>query len=64
MSELRLPAGRPALIGQRLSRFSSSTQAVLGAAAIIGREFDVGLLVGAGAGSEPAQGIHGAGRAA
>jgi len=54
VSELRLPAGRPALIGQRLSRFSSSTQAVLGAAAIIGREFDVGLLVGAGAGSEPA----------
>ena len=43
-----------ALIAQRLSRFSSSTQAVLATAAIIGREFDVGLLVGAGAGSEPA----------
>lgn len=54
VSELRLPAGRRALIAQRLARFSSSTQAVLGTAAIIGREFDVGLLVGAGAGSEPA----------
>jgi tetratricopeptide (TPR) repeat protein len=54
VSELRLPPGRPALIARRLTRFSSSTQAVLGAAAIIGREFDVGLLVGAGAGSEAA----------
>ena len=54
VSELRLPAGRRALIAQRLSKFSSSTQAVLGSAAIAGREFDVKLLVGAGAGSEPA----------
>jgi tetratricopeptide (TPR) repeat protein len=54
VSELRLPAGRGALIAQRLSKFSSSTQAVLQAAAIAGREFDVNLLVGAGAGSEPA----------
>ena len=54
VSELRLPTGRRALIAQRLSRFSSSTQAVLATAAIFGREFDVGLLVGAGAGSEPA----------
>ena len=54
MSELRLPAGRRALIAKRLARFSSSTQAVLATAAIVGREFDVGLLVGAGAGSEPA----------
>jgi tetratricopeptide (TPR) repeat protein len=54
VSELRLPAGRAALIAERLGRFSSSTQAVLGTAAIVGREFDVGLLVGAGAGSEPA----------
>lgn len=54
VSELRLPAGRRALIAQRLARFSSSTQAVLGTAAIIGREFDVSLLVGAGAGSEAA----------
>jgi tetratricopeptide (TPR) repeat protein len=54
VSELRLPPGREALIAERLARFSSSTQAVLATAAIIGREFDVGLLVGAGAGSEPA----------
>jgi tetratricopeptide (TPR) repeat protein len=54
VSELRLPAGRAALIAQRLSKFSSSTQAVLGTAAIAGRQFDVRLLVGAGAGSEPA----------
>ena len=54
VSELRLPAGRAALIGERLARFSSSTQAVLASAATIGREFDVSLLVGAGAGSEPA----------
>ncbi|HEY7396116.1 MAG TPA: AAA family ATPase [Gemmatimonadaceae bacterium] len=54
VSELRLPAGRSALIGKRLSRFSSSTQAVLATAAIVGREFDIALLVAAGAGSEPA----------
>jgi GGDEF domain-containing protein/tetratricopeptide (TPR) repeat protein len=54
VSELRLPTGRRALIAQRLSRFSSATQAVLASAAIVGREFDVGLLVGAGAGSEAA----------
>lgn len=54
VSELRVPAGRAALIAKRLARFSSSTQAVLGTAAIIGRAFDIGLLVAAGAGSEPA----------
>jgi tetratricopeptide (TPR) repeat protein len=54
VSELRLPPGRRALVARRLSRFSSSTQAVLAAAAIVGREFDVGILAGAGAGSEAA----------
>jgi tetratricopeptide (TPR) repeat protein len=54
VSELRLPPGRRALVARRLSRFSSSTQAVLAAAAIVGREFDVGTLSGAGAGSEAA----------
>jgi len=54
VSELRLPPGREALIAQRLTRFSSSTQAVLATAAIIGREFDVDLVVSAGAGSEAA----------
>jgi diguanylate cyclase (GGDEF)-like protein len=53
VSELRLPASRSELIAQRLSRFSSSTQAILVTAAIVGREFDVGLLVAAAAGSEP-----------
>ncbi len=54
VSELRLPPGRRALVARRLNRFSSSTQAVLAAAAIVGREFDVGTLSGAGAGSEAA----------
>jgi len=54
VSELRLPNGLPALIARRLGRLSSSTQAVLSIAAVIGADFDVGLVVEAGAGSEPA----------
>ena len=54
VSELRLPIGLAALIARRLGRLSSSTQAVLGIAAVIGGEFDVGLAVAAGAGSEAA----------
>ena len=54
VSELRLRTGRAALIAQRLTRFSSSTQAVLATAAIVGREFEVAVLVGASAGSEAA----------
>lgn len=54
VSELRLPNGLPALITRRLGRLSSSTQAVLSIAAVIGDEFDVGLAVEAGAGSEAA----------
>ncbi|HKN65102.1 MAG TPA: diguanylate cyclase [Gemmatimonadaceae bacterium] len=54
VSELRLPIGLPALIARRLARLSSSTQAVLSIAAVIGGEFDVGLAVAAGAGSEAA----------
>jgi tetratricopeptide (TPR) repeat protein/GGDEF domain-containing protein len=54
VSELRLRTGRVALIAQRLSRFSSSTQAVLATAAVVGREFEVAILVGASAGSEAA----------
>lgn len=53
VSELRVPAGRSGLLAHRLERFSASTLAVLGTAAIAGREFDVSLLVRAGAGSEP-----------
>ncbi len=36
VSELRVPSGLPALIAHRLARFSSSTQAVLTTAAVIG----------------------------
>ena len=54
VSELRLPIGLSALIARRLSRLSSSTQAVLGTAAVLGDEFDVRLVVAAGAGSEAA----------
>jgi GGDEF domain-containing protein/tetratricopeptide (TPR) repeat protein len=54
VSELRLPSGIAALIGQRMSRFSASSQAILSTAAILGREFDVRLVVDSGAGSEPA----------
>jgi diguanylate cyclase (GGDEF)-like protein len=54
VSELRLPVGLPALIARRLGRLSSSTQAVLSIAGVIGDEFDVGLAVAAGAGSEAA----------
>ena len=54
VSELRIPSSRAGLIAHRLERFSASTHAVLSTAAIAGREFDVTLLVGAGAGSEAA----------
>jgi diguanylate cyclase (GGDEF)-like protein len=54
VSELRLPAGIGPLIAQRLSRFSASSQAILTTAAILGRDFDVRLVVDSGAGSEPA----------
>jgi len=54
VSELRLPIGLSALVARRLSRQSSSTQAVLSIAAVVGDEFDVGMLVEAGAGSEAA----------
>lgn len=54
VSELRLPSGISALIAQRISRFSASSQTILSTAAILGREFDVRLVVDSGAGSEPA----------
>ncbi|HET9424790.1 MAG TPA: AAA family ATPase, partial [Gemmatimonadaceae bacterium] len=54
VSELRLPSGIDSLIAQRIARFSASTQAILGTAAVVGRDFDVRLVVDAGAGSEPA----------
>lgn len=54
VSELRLPIGLSALIARRFGRLSSSTQAVLSIAAVLGDEFDVRLVVAAGAGSEAA----------
>lgn len=54
VSELRLPSGIESLIAQRVSRFSASSQAILSTAAILGRDFDVRLVVDAGAGSEAA----------
>lgn len=52
VSELRVPVGRSALIARRLSRFSSTTMAVLMTAAIIGDEFEASVVAAAGAGSE------------
>lgn len=54
VSELRLPGDVDALLAQRLLRFSSSTQTILTTAAILNRDFDVRLVVDAGAGTEPA----------
>lgn len=54
VSELRLPTQLDALIRRRLDRFSTSTLAVLGTAAIIGHEFDASLVVRSGAGSDRA----------
>jgi tetratricopeptide (TPR) repeat protein len=54
VSELRLPSGIDSLIAQRVARFSANSQEILRTAAILGRDFDVRLIVEAGAGSEPA----------
>jgi tetratricopeptide (TPR) repeat protein len=51
VSELRLPNGLDAVIARRLGRFSPATQTVLGTAAVIGRQFEVDVLLAAGAGS-------------
>jgi diguanylate cyclase (GGDEF)-like protein len=54
VSELRLPSDVDALIAQRMQRFSANTQAILTTAAIVGRDFDVRLIVEASAGTDPA----------
>jgi tetratricopeptide (TPR) repeat protein len=54
VSHLRLPSGLEPLIAQRLSRFSASTQEILRTAAILGRDFDVRLIVDAAGRTEPA----------
>ena len=52
VSELRLPVGVADLISRRLSRLSPESHAILTAAAVIGREFDIDLAIDAGAGTE------------
>jgi diguanylate cyclase (GGDEF)-like protein len=54
VSELRYPTGGAALVRHRINRFSSTAQAVLTIAAVVGRLFHTKLLVGSGAGSEAA----------
>lgn len=49
-SELQLPSGIDAVVARRITRFSPVTQNVLRTAAVIGREFEVDILLGSGAG--------------
>jgi tetratricopeptide (TPR) repeat protein len=49
-SELQLPTGVDAVIARRVSHLSSSAQSTLGTAAVIGREFEVDVLLAAEAG--------------
>ncbi|HEY3239345.1 MAG TPA: AAA family ATPase [Acidimicrobiia bacterium] len=48
LAELGLPAGIREIVGRRVSRLRPSANEVLSLAAVIGREFDVGLLAAAG----------------
>lgn len=52
VSELRLPNGLDEVIKRRLNRFSAATQDVLHTAAVIGRQFDVDVLLGAASARE------------
>ena len=52
-SELRLPTGVEEMIARRLSRVTPPTTEVLTTAAVIGREFEVDILVGATNGDVP-----------
>lgn len=47
VSELRLPNGLDAVIARRLDRFSPSTQATLTTAAVVGRQFEVEIVIAA-----------------
>jgi class 3 adenylate cyclase/tetratricopeptide (TPR) repeat protein len=44
VGEVGIPEGVKEVIGRRLSRLDPATNELLGAAAVVGREFDVGLL--------------------
>ena len=46
-SELQLPSGIDAMLARRISRMSAGSQAVLGTAAVIGREFELDTLLAA-----------------
>jgi len=50
-SELQLPNGVDAVIARRLTHLSPAAQAVLGTAAVIGREFEVDVLLNAEGGN-------------
>jgi diguanylate cyclase (GGDEF)-like protein len=52
VSELRLPNGLDEIIERRVNRFSKATQDVLCTAAVIGRQFEVEVLLGAAAARE------------
>lgn len=58
VSELRLPNGLAEIIERRLGRLSPETQEVLGTAAVIGRQFDVDVLLTAA--GVPAEQVHAA----
>jgi class 3 adenylate cyclase len=45
VAELGLPEGIREIVGRRLARLPAAASEVLGVAAVIGREFDVGLLI-------------------
>ncbi len=51
-SELQLPSGVDAMIARRITRFSPEAQTVLSTAAVIGREFEVDVLLGSNAGDD------------
>ncbi|HEU4996313.1 MAG TPA: AAA family ATPase [Gemmatimonadaceae bacterium] len=50
-SELQLPTGIDAVIARRLSHLSPATQDVLGTAAVLGREFEVEMLLASNVGT-------------
>ena len=52
VSELRLPVAVTELIARRLDRLSAQARSALTVAAVVGRVFDVDLVVAAGAGTE------------
>jgi class 3 adenylate cyclase/tetratricopeptide (TPR) repeat protein len=54
VGEVGIPEGVKEVIGRRLSRLDAATNELLGAAAVVGREFDVGLLTAISDGGQDA----------